>query len=140
MRRFIFGCGVAPVLVIAVLTLWRPAFLARLDSAVFDTLVRWTPARAPGGRIVIIDIDEQSLSTIGQWPWQRNMVGRLIARLRDLGASTVALDIIFSEPDRFAGGDDALETTLREGRVVVGYAMRFDAAPQARTGCVLHPI
>src|SRR5215471_4594463 len=102
MRRFICGCGVAPVLVTAVLALYRPAFLARIDAAVFDTLVRWTPVRAPGDRIVIVDIDERSLSTLGQWPWQRNMVGQLIARLRDLGASTVALDIIFAEPDRFA--------------------------------------
>jgi adenylate cyclase len=140
MRRFIFGCGVAPVLIAALLALYRPAFLARLDAAVFDTLVRWTPVRPPGDRIVIIDIDEQSLSTVGQWPWQRDMVGRLIARLREIGASTVALDIIFSEPDRFATGDDALAATLREGRVVMGYAMRFDAASEEHARCVLHPI
>jgi len=140
MRRFIFGCGVAPVLVTALLAIYRPAFLARLDAAVFDTLVRWTPVRAPGDRIVIVDIDERSLSTIGQWPWQRDMVGRLIARLRELGASTVALDIIFAEADRFATGDDALAATLREGRVVMGYAMRFDAVAEERSGCVLHPI
>jgi len=143
MRRFIFGCGIAPVLVIAVLALYRPAFLARLDAAVFDTLARWTPARPPGDRIVIVDIDERSLSAIGQWPWQRDTVARLIARLREMGASTVAVDIIFAEPDRFATGDDALAATLREGRVVMGYAMRFDAvdaAARQRAGCVLHPI
>src|SRR5436190_20669625 len=143
MPRFMLGCGVAPVLVTALFAIYRPAFLARLDAAVFDTLARWTPARAPDDRIVIIDIDERSLSTIGQWPWQRDMVGRLIAGLRDGGASTVALDIIFAEPDRFATGDDALAATLREGRVVMGYAMRFDAvdgSARERAGCILHPI
>ena len=144
MRRFIFGCGVAPVLVVSVLALYRPAFLARLDAAVFDTLVRWTPVRAPSDRIVIVDIDERSLSTIGQWPWPRNKVGQLIARLREMGASTVALDIVFAEPDRSADGDAALAAALREGRVVMGYAMRFDAvaedAAQRGPGCVLHPI
>src|SRR5436190_2599791 len=140
MPRFMLGCGVAPVLVTALFAIYRPAFLARLDAAVFDTLARWTPARAPGDRVVIVDIDERSLSTIGQWPWQRDLVGRLIARLRELGASTVALDIIFAEPDRFATGDDALAATLREGRVVMGYAMRFDAVAEERSGCVLHPI
>ncbi|HYM24529.1 MAG TPA: CHASE2 domain-containing protein [Vicinamibacterales bacterium] len=143
MRRLIFRCGVAPVLITAVLALYRPSFLSRLDAAVFDTVVRWTPVRAPGDRIVIVDIDERSLSTIGQWPWQRDMVGRLIARLREMGASTVAVDIIFAEPDRFATGDDALAATLRDGRVVMGYAMRFDPADapaQDRAKCVLHPI
>ena len=69
------------------------------------------------------------------------LVGELIARLRGMGAATVALDLVFAEPDRYGdpGGahtpsttnarhtfDEALAATLREGRVVLGYAMRFD--------------
>ena len=57
----------------------------------------------PSGRIVIVDIDDRSLTTVGQWPWRRDVVGQLVSRLRDLGAATVALDIIFAEPDRFEG-------------------------------------
>ena len=59
--------------------------------------------RPPGGGVVIVDVDERSLSAIGQWPWRRDLIGGLIARMRDLGASTIALDIIFAESDRYAG-------------------------------------
>ncbi len=48
----------------------------------------------------IIDIDEESLQKIGQWPWPRTRMAGLVDKLRDSGASVVALDIMFAEPDR----------------------------------------
>jgi len=153
-RRLVFLCGVVPVLVTAVLALYRPAFLAGLDNAVYDILLRSARTKPPADRVVIVDVDERSLSTVGQWPWRRDVIGGLIARLRELGASTIALDIIFAEADRYglsassgeqssvgkATPDDVLARTLGEGRVILGYAMTFDGAPRARSACVLHPI
>ena len=154
-RRLVFLCGVTPVLITAVLALYRPQFLARLDNAVYDSLLRSARTQPPGDRIVIVDVDERSLSTIGQWPWRRDVIGRLVTRLREMGASTIALDIIFAESDRDSGPgssrdrsnagiqatpDDVLARTLREGRVVLGYAMRFDAAARSARACVLHPV
>jgi adenylate cyclase len=60
----------------------------------YDTLVRSVRTRPPDDHIVVVDVDERSLSAIGQWPWRRDVVGHLITRLRGLGASMVALDII----------------------------------------------
>ena len=72
-----------------------------------------------------------------------------------MGAATIALDVVFAEPDRYgdAGGsgqrpnasvrhtsDEALAATLRGGRVVLGHAMRFDDVPTARSACELHPV
>jgi adenylate cyclase len=100
-RRITFLCGLAPTIFIAVLALYRPSFVARFDNGVYDLLLRWCHTKPPSGRVVIVDVDERSLSTIGQWPWRRDLVGRLIANLRDLGAATVALDIVFAERDRW---------------------------------------
>jgi hypothetical protein len=91
--------GLVPTIVVAVLSVYRPPFLANLESSVYDTLLRAAQVHPPDSRIVIVDVDERSLSAIGQWPWRRDVIGALIARLRDLGASTVALDIIFAESD-----------------------------------------
>ena len=94
--------------------------------------------------MAIVDVDDRSLSSIGQWPWRRDVVGRLITRLRDAGASAIALDIIFAESDRDeqpgSSPDAALAEALRDGRVVLGYGLTFDAAPRARHRCVLHPV
>jgi adenylate cyclase len=150
-RGLVLLCGLLPVVATAVLSLYRPSFVPRLDDTVYDAVMRSARITPPGNHVVIVDIDERSLSAIGQWPWRRDVVGQLIARLRDMGASTVALDIIFAESDRFeipasnsvtshATPDDGLSNVLREGRVVLGYALTFDRVPQVRTGCLLHPI
>ena len=154
-RRLIVLCGVIPVIIAAVLALYRPTSLATLDNSVYDTLLRWARAKPPGGRVVIVDVDERSLSAIGQWPWRRDVIARLVARLQDMGASAIALDIIFAESDRYEGQgsseersntaiqatpDDVLAETLRKGRVVLGYGLTFDAAGSAPNACVLHPL
>jgi len=154
-RRLIFLCGVVPVLVTAVLGVFRPTFLARLDDSVYDLMLRSTRTKGPGQNVVIVDVDDRSLSMTGQWPWRRDVVGRLIARLRNAGASAIAVDIIFAEPDRYGQPGDsegrpardmatrpdtALAGTLREGRVILGYGLTFDTAPRAQRACVLHPI
>ena len=154
-RRLVFLCGVVPVLVTALLGALRPASLARLDDSVYDILLRSTRTKAPGPGVAIVDVDNRSLSTIGQWPWRRDVVGRLITHLQNAGASAIAVDIMFAEPDRYGQRGDAdarpgantttmpdaaLAAALRKGRVILGYGLTFDATPQAQRACVLHPI
>ena len=154
-RRLVFLCGVVPVLAAAVLGVLRPTSLARLDDSVYDILLRSTPTKGPRQNVVIVDVDDRSLSTIGQWPWRRDVVGKLITRLRNAGASVIALDIIFAESDRYGQPGDseerspgrtattpdaALAGALHEGRVVLGYGLTFDAAPRPQRPCVLRPV
>ena len=143
------------MLAAAVLGVLRPTSLARLDDSVYDILLRSTPTKGPRQNVVIVDVDDRSLSTIGQWPWRRDVVGKLITRLRNAGASVIALDIIFAESDRYGQPGDseerspgrtattpdaALAGALHEGRVVLGYGLTFDAAPRPQRPCVLRPV
>jgi adenylate cyclase len=143
-RRRVLLSGVLPALLVATLSLYHPPFLRNLEYSTYDRLVRLTPARPPGGGIVIVDVDERSLSAIGQWPWRRDVIGRLVSRLRDLGASIVALDIIFAESDRYEGSggspDEALAKTLAEGKVILGFALTFDPSSTQSASCVQHPL
>ena len=143
-RRRVLLCGMAPVLVIAFFSLTRPAFLRNLEYSTYDRLVRGADSRPPDNRIVIVDVDERSLAAIGQWPWRRDVIGRLISRLRDLGASVVALDVVFAEADRYEGTgpnpDAMLAEALRAGGVVLGYALTFDRVPAGSSACVQHPL
>ena len=100
------------------------------------------PARKP---VTIIDLDEASLTEVGQWPWPRTIVARLVQNLMQLGALQVAFDIVFAEPDRMnpsgvvqsmAGLDEETKTKLlalpsgdktfadviKKSRVVLGQA------------------
>ena len=57
----------------------------------------------PDSPVVIIDLDEESLREVGQWPWPRNLVAQMVANLFNLGVGVVGFDIIFSEEDRMNG-------------------------------------
>jgi adenylate cyclase len=143
-RRRVLVSGVLPALVIAALSVYHPSFLHNLESSTYDRLVRNTPARPLGDRIAIVDVDDSSLAAVGQWPWRRDVIARLVSSIRDRGAAAVALDIIFAEPDRHEGSgastDQALAATLGEGRVVVGYALTFDRDAGQSSACVQHPL
>lgn len=142
--RLVVWCGIVPTLVAALLCLWQPSFLARVELGVYDRLVRLAGTKPPSGRVVIVDVDERSLSKVGQWPWRRELIATLITRLRDLGASTIAIDIMFAEAERHqedpVSPDAALADTLGGGRVVLGYALTFDQPPDVSSTCVQHPL
>jgi CHASE2 domain-containing sensor protein len=143
-RRRVLVSGVLPALVVAAFSLYHPPLLRNLENSNYDRLMRLTPPRPQGGRIVIVDVDDRSLSAIGQWPWRRDVIGRLVSMIRARGAATVALDIIFAEPDRYESSgtstDQALAQTLGEGGVVLGYALTFDSPSSQTSPCVQHPL
>ena len=79
------------------------AVVDRLRNLVFDTFQGYAPRPyEPRLPVRIIDIDEESLRRLGQWPWPRDIMARLVDRLDALGATAVGLDIVFAEPDRFS--------------------------------------
>ncbi len=82
---------------------YDPTILATLRGAGFDTLQSiWPRNPIPAQPVRIVDIDEASLKSIGQWPWPRNELATLVTNLTALGASAIAFDIIFAEPDRMS--------------------------------------
>ena len=78
-----------------------PAPIQYVRNFVFDNYQRMEPrAYNPELPVRIADIDEKSLAKIGQWPWSRATVAKVVNRLAELGAAVVAFDVLFSEPDR----------------------------------------
>jgi CHASE2 domain-containing sensor protein len=49
-----------------------------------------------------VDIDEASLKAIGQWPWPRTQLARLVEGAAAAGALAIGLDIMMPEADRFS--------------------------------------
>ena len=73
--------------------------------------------RKPSETVTVVNIDEQSIAELGQWPWPRDQIADLIYRLRDANAGIIVMPILFSEPDR-AGEDLALAQALQYGVVI----------------------
>src|SRR4051794_1451999 len=56
---------------------------------------------APTTQLVHIDIDDNSLLTVGHWPWPRSKLAEIVDEIRIAGAKTMALDVILSEPNPY---------------------------------------
>jgi adenylate cyclase len=99
-RRLHYALPLA-ILVLAVAG-WaaQPALLEQLRLIVFDSYMRLEPRPYQPVPVRVVDLDDDSLAKLGQWPWPRTLVARLVERLNALGAAVVAFDIVFAEPDR----------------------------------------
>ena len=157
-QKFGLGRSICVLLLFALigLRMWNPPPLEELRLRTFDTYQKLAPrplmANSP---VVILDIDEQSLSAFGQWPWPRTLVADLVTRLTKLGAAAVAFDIIFAEPDRLSpnlvagaladlddetreklrrlpSNDQVLADAMRQSRVVVGQSVVHVPDPQTQ--------
>jgi len=79
----------------------KPASIEQLGNLVFDSYQKWKPREYnPDTPVRIIDIDDESIARVGQWPWPRSTMAKLNDRLANAGAGVIAYDVIFSEPDR----------------------------------------
>ena len=95
-------------------------WLWRWDKLFLDTNIKLWSQSQPDD-VIIVAIDEQSLSALGRWPWPRRLHAELIKQLTSAGARAIAFDISFSEPDTADPlGDDLLASAMNEsGRVIL---------------------
>jgi adenylate cyclase len=77
-----------------------PVNLQDFRYKIFDGFQRLEPRAYQPAPVVVIDLDERTLKRYGQWPWPRTRVADLVARLHNLGAPAIGLDIVFAEPDK----------------------------------------
>ena len=78
--------------------------LQRLDDIIYDARLRSTMPQTIDERIVIVDIDEKSLSEIGRWPWSRNKLAELVDELFERQKTAIlGFDLVFAEEDDSSG-------------------------------------
>ncbi len=159
------------ILLIAVVTRGvNPGLFETLDLKTFDFYQQKSPRVysevIPGTEapmpVKVIDIDDESLSRFGQWPWPRSLVSQLVEGLQRAGAVVIAFDVVFAEPDRTSPArvvktwpespllkeirpiisalpdhDRALAETISDARVVTGFVLTGGTSedrPEAKTG------
>lgn len=90
-------------LLLAVFDVWLgERYWSPVQYRIFDAYQRVFPRQPQRRPVVIVDIDEASLAKLGQWPWPRTRLARLIDATSQLGALAVGLDMIMPEPDRLS--------------------------------------
>lgn len=101
-----FQVGVVMVIFVSFFSLFQPVGLRQLidglNNRVQDAFFVMRGPKKPSGQVVIVDIDQYSLETVGQWPWPRSESARVVKNLFDDGARVICFDIVYAEPGRFS--------------------------------------
>jgi adenylate cyclase len=115
-----------------------PAFVESVRLRYFDTLI--TGKTATQNNIYTVNINEKSLEQYGQWPFPRDVYGKIIKDLYDRGAGLVVFNVLMPEPDR-SGKDLILAETMRKYPVVLGNvpAQQTKNEPRVPGSAVLGP-
>jgi len=83
---------------------WEP-----VRHVMFDMYQQVWPRRVERFPVIIVDIDEASIAALGQWPWPRTRLARLLEATHHLGALAVGLDMIMPEIDRLSPSEFSAE-------------------------------
>jgi adenylate cyclase len=94
--------GILVLVGLAFVSWLEPAPLARLQAIWFDAYQRIAPRRVSALPAVIVAIDDKSITALGQWPWPRSTLARLIREISSARPAVIGLDILMPEPDRLS--------------------------------------
>ena len=111
---------------------WRLEALERLEAMVYDMRLRAFMPRTLDERIAIVDLDEKSLAEVGQWPWSRHHLARLMDTLfEQQQIAALGMDVVFAEADASSGLAQLQALAAGALRDQPGFAQQLAAlAPQ----------
>lgn len=126
--------------------LYKSTMVKNLDYKIYDLSKEFLDSfkhESSGSNVVIVDIDERSLSTIGQWPWSRVVLATLLSKISASSPSAIGVDIIFPEKDRTSPSElkyfyknyfgldinvDGIPEQLRDNDVIFSKVIRESAS------------
>lgn len=106
-----FGC----LVISSFILLWsfNAPWLNGLNSWWYDKILL-SKDTSKNNDIVIITIDDKSISQLGAWPWPRNVHAELLNKLLIAKPKNIGINILFSEPSNNTLYDDELASALQQ--------------------------
>ena len=72
----------------------RPSLFEGLERYIYDSALSFASGEKQGiSQVVLINIDDKSLTRLGSWPWPRNLIAEMIDILKDGGVRLVGLNV-----------------------------------------------
>jgi eukaryotic-like serine/threonine-protein kinase len=73
--------------------------LDTLELKLYDLRAKLRANHQVGDEIVIVAVDDASISQIGPWPWPRAYMGQLIDQVSEAEAKVIALDVLYKDAE-----------------------------------------
>lgn len=90
------------LLVVAVFQFGELSPVPQLQNWIFDSYQQLRPRARISAPAILVEIDDKSLSELGQWPWPRTRIADLIDRIAAYEPAAIGLEVFFPEPDRLS--------------------------------------
>ncbi len=145
---------------------FSPPFLQAVNLETTDFILKSSQAKTTNGEVVVVEIDDASLASLGQWPWPRNKLAELLTTIGDAKPAVVGVDILFPERDRtspillqqtlkgehgytvdmsgipeeYLDNDVFLADALSQGPFVLGYEFLFGNRNSEALKCTPKPV
>src|SRR5688572_16163309 len=81
----------------------RLPLLESVEFKAYDLRAKLRQDLNPPPEIVLVAIDDDSISQIGRWPWPRTRMAEAVDRLKAAGPKVIGLNVLFSEPEQNQG-------------------------------------
>jgi len=91
--------GAALLLALVLVVGLNGSWVERLHSAWFDAHQSLWPRQVATLPVTVVAIDQKSLLEIGQWPWPRNVLARLVRIVHRAEPAAIGINILMPEPD-----------------------------------------
>ncbi|MCP4877640.1 MAG: adenylate/guanylate cyclase domain-containing protein [Gammaproteobacteria bacterium] len=102
--RLVLSAFILAVLLIDTSGLYKYPFVKQLENWTYDARLNFTRPDTLDERVVIVDIDENSLAEVGRWPWGRDKLATIVENLFGMyQVDVVGFDIVFAEKDESSG-------------------------------------
>jgi adenylate cyclase len=129
-RRVLLSAAAAALVAACV---WLLPGLRLLEERSRDALTPLAAPNEPVPGVVVIDIGEESLKSLGMWPWSRARLADLVEELLGpLGARGVALDMVLPEAAD-AAGDARLASLAMHAPLTLAHVLDFADRPASIT-------
>jgi len=101
-KKFFLYTFIALVIgtLISIFNIYNPTFINSFDNKLKDYMFIYRGIQKDSRNVVIIDIDEASLKSLGQWPWSRNKIAQILENLTKANVRIIGFDIVFAELDQ----------------------------------------
>ena len=93
------------------------SFIEQLRLNTFDAFIG-TIEETQSKEIVLLNISEETLDELGQYPFPRATYAQMISDLRNANAGMIGFTIMFPEEDRF-GGDEVFASWIKDNGIIL---------------------
>lgn len=136
-QNFIYFTMITLIFIVMEVTYVKfPLLFDTLDEKINSYYMMLHTKERASDKVVIVDIDAESIDKLGQWPFSRDILAQSVINLTQAGAGIIGFDMVFSNPDRlsadmmakrlgvegnFTNNDEIFSQVIAQTPVILGY-------------------